>query len=276
MTVGPRIGVAVGPRVGVASGVGEDDLFPPTTDVLVGVSRDATSGVYCPANTAEWQIVYTAAGINPALTPSAVWLMQEASGNLADSVSTFTLVPTGAGIAYQQTEPGWARKSITTTEGADGVLTNTDAGLIDILVGSCAILSYCRTTTSALLRSIFGMGAAATRCSAERLATGAPMIRCGAVPQDGIVSAAGDIRPWWLTIDRTSLLAELDTDLERIIPTFSALASGKRITFGTLQNFCSTCSYNYAAMFFGNAAELTAAQRKTLLLTLGWAPVWAP
>lgn len=258
-------------RFGIKFGSAEGAVDP-----LAGVSRDAASGILCPANAAEWEAVYTVAEIDTALIPSAVWLMQEGSGNLADSIGSLTLTASGAGITYGVTETGWTRKAITTTEGADGVFTNTDAGLPDIATTSCAILAYCRTTTSALLRSIFGMGPAATRCSAERLATGAPMIRNGAIPQDGVVDASGAIRPWLLQHNRTGASAALYTDQEKIVPVWSDTSAGKQITFGTLQNFGSTCSYVYAAPLFGAAAELTATQWKVLLQTLAWAPVWSP
>lgn len=276
--IGIRGGVRVGFRVGPAVGVSQDQIsagsvFAPP--VIPGVTQDAGSGVYCPASTAEWQLVYTAAGLNPALTPGGVWLMQEASGNLADSVATFTLAASGTGLAYQQTVAGWTRKAVTTTENGTGVFANADGGLTDIGVGNIALLGYAKPTTSGSLRSILGLGLSVTRCAGERAATtGFPSITCGLNSLGGAVDPSDRIRPWLVQMSRSQTIAALYTDAEKIIPTFGVTAAGRQVTFGALAANSSACSYVYGAVFLGNPGNLTAAQWKTLLQTLGWNVLW--
>ena len=289
--IGSRVGLRVGPRVGVASGVAEDPVGSlsagggggggggaaetPIGSLIPGVTADATSGFHCPANTAEWQLVYTAAGISPALTPGGLWLMQEASGNLADSTATFTLTASGTGLAYQQAVTGWTRKAVTTTEGGTGVFTNADGGLNDVGVGNIAMLGYVKTTTSVTRRSILGLGLSATRCAAERAATsGFGSMVCGANSQDGAADPSSSVRPWLVQMSRSQTLAPLYTNTEKVIPAFGATASGRQVTFGALALSSSACSYLYGAVFLGNPGNLTEAQWRALLTALRWNVAW--
>ena len=53
---------------------------------------DDGSGIGCPANATEWAAVIAAAALTGVVTvPDALWLCQEASGDLADSIGTYTL-----------------------------------------------------------------------------------------------------------------------------------------------------------------------------------------
>ncbi|HKP07589.1 MAG TPA: hypothetical protein VJU58_10095 [Microbacterium sp.] len=274
MPVGPRIGPAVGPRIGVALGVSEDPISAGGAPVLPGVTRDASRGIYCPATAAEWTTVLTAAG-DATGGPSAVYTFQEASGNLVDQVGTFTCAVSGTGLAYQVTESGWTRKAITTTEGASGLFLNTDAGLPDISTNSCLVLTYVRTVSSISRRSIFGLGPAGSRCSAEReLTTGVPVIMDFPQQASGTIDPSGVVRPWWLQINQAASFAGILTDQEKIVPSWSGTAAGKRLTYGILQNNCSTAAYLYSAVFFNAAAEKSLAAIKSISQTLGWTIPW--
>lgn len=71
---------------------------------------DATSGVYVPSTSEQW----TALGL---VVPDSLWLCQEASGNLTDSIGSLTLTATTT-PQYQQDAAGWTRKGVGMTDGA--------------------------------------------------------------------------------------------------------------------------------------------------------------
>lgn len=260
----------------MAAGLSADPIAAPSGSAIAGVTRDASSGIYCPASAGEWTLLMAAAGLATG-NPSALYLCQEASGNLADSIGTFTLTASGTGLSYQQTVGGWARKAINTTEAATGAFINTDAGLPDISTTSALILGYIKPTTTGTTRALLGMGAAATPIAVERLLTsGFPRLRCGATLVSGV---GGDpttqVRPWTAQINRTATLATVTDELEKVTTATLSTATGKQATLGNLFVTDSTCSYLYAAIFFGAAAELSSAQLKTLLTTLGFAPAFS-
>src|SRR5262245_47294003 len=93
-------------------------VYGPSSKALSAVSRDATSNILVPANAAEWAQVLASAGISSG-GPSALWLFQEASGNPADSVGSFTLTASGT-PTYQAAVSGWTRKAITFADAATG------------------------------------------------------------------------------------------------------------------------------------------------------------
>lgn len=255
--VGPRIGPGIG---GGSTGSGG----------IAGVTRDALSSVYSPASAGEWTILMSAAGVATG-NPSAVYLMQEASGNLADSVGTFTLTAAGTGLLYAQAIAGWTRLGIGTTSGATGVFANVDIGLPNILTNSLAILVYAMPTTLGVVRDIAGGGAAATKICGQTSATsGFARVLSVGNNAAGSVSMSGTVHPWLVVCNRTASTATLYTDLEKISPTFGNTMAGQSITVGNFINGGSTCRYLYGAAFFNAAAEFSSAQAKTILTTLGW------
>lgn len=272
--IGPRVGLVAGPRSGYATGIGEDELTPSGGGGgIAGVSRDASSGVYCPASAAEWTLLMAAAGLATG-NPSALYLCQEAAANLADSIGTFTLAASGTGLVYQQAIAGWARKAFGTTSGGTGVAASVDIGLPNILTNSILLLGYVQPTTIATTRDIMGAGAAATKILASNLLTsGFARELCVANSASGAADTGGVVRPWALGINRTAASTALYTNAEKIVPAFGATAAGQSITLGTLVAGCATARYLYLAAFFNAAAELTSAQVKTLLTTLGWAGI---
>lgn len=195
---------------------------------------------------------------------------------MVDAVAgVFTLTASGTGLAYQQTEPGWSRKAITTTDNGTGVFSTTTAVLNDIAVGSQAVLVYARSSAGAAKRAISGLGLSATRCSAETAATtGFASFTCGASTLDGVAALPGRVQPWLVRINRSGLTNELMTDIEKLAPAFGVAAAGKQITVGALASNTAATRYVYGALFLGNAAEMTVAQYRAMLVTLGWSVAW--
>lgn len=267
--IGVRAGLRVGVRCGVACGVSEDAIA--LTPGLAGVTRDATSGIYCPANTTEWATVLSAAGITSG-GPSALHLMQDASGNPADAIGAFPLTASGTGITYAQPITGWSRLGITFNDGGTGAFTSTDAALPDISTTSLLVLGYLKTSVSAANRSVAGLGT--TRVEAILQSTGAPRLLSGANSAVGTGNTVGQVRPWAIRHNKTASTDVLFTDQEKVTPTFSALTTGKQIQVGQGSTTHGPVQHAYIVWFFGAAAELTDAQLKTLLQTLGWTIAW--
>ena len=248
-------------------------LNPSDSSVLAGVTLDA-SGRYRPSSSAEWATVLAAAGIASG-GPSALYLCQDASGNLADAVGTFPLTASGTGTTYMQPVSGWSAKAVAMTSGSTGLFQSTDAGLPDIATTSMLMLAYAQPTTTASTRDIMGGGTAATRILAETTATsGVPRIMCAGNAAVGAVNTGAATRPWTLQINRTAGSAALYTDAERIVPTFGTTAAGKSISIGNFVAGTATCLYALIAVFFGAAAELSTAQVRSLHTTLGWTPLF--
>lgn len=95
------------------------------------VSKDAAAGIYCPASSTEWTNFIARKGLSVAV-PDALWLYQEASGNLADSIGSFTLTAAGTGATYQSAVTGWTRKGIAITDAATANFSSTSASLPDV------------------------------------------------------------------------------------------------------------------------------------------------
>lgn len=240
---------------------------PAPASPMAGVTRDATSGIYCPANAAEWSTVMAAAGISSG-GPSLLYLLQEASSNVADSIGAFTGTVTAA--SYQQPVTGWSRKAITGIDGGAGLIDNLSASLPDPSTTSMLMLSYAIVSAApAAIRNVQSL--ATTNLATSRVNT-TPCAQgvSGASVVTGTSNPTGAVRPWVLEYDKTNSAVTVYTDQEKLSPTFTA-ASGQRHRLHL--DFAGGFLYHVA--FFGPAAELTDAQVKTLLQTLGWAIPWS-
>jgi len=240
---------------------------------LPGVAQDATSGKYCPANTAQWNTVLAAAGIASG-PPTSIWLCNETSGNMIDAgVGALDLTASGTGLSYNQAQAGWTRPFIMTTEAGSGQFLNTSS--VDISTNSALLLFYVNTGGSAATRSLHALGVAATRLSCERtLTTGTSRFVCGTQVATGAVDITGVVRPMVVQINRTNSSDNFYSDAENLTTAFGGTAAGASISVGRLQNNCATAAYGYGAYFIGGAAEITPAKMRTLLQTLGWTVAW--
>lgn len=259
-----------GVRSVLRSGLNPSDSSNP----LAGVTRDATSGIYIPQTASEWAIVLSVAGIASG-GPSALWRMQDASGNPADSIGSFALTASGTGLAYQQAVSGWTSKAIATTAAATNLLANTSASLPNISTTSQLLLAYAKVTDTATTRDVMRCGVSPMLIAQTTGASGVPKVTCGGNNVSGASDAGGAVRPWVILINRTATSARLFTDQEKLSPVFGATAAGQEIGFGNLSAGAGTIAYLYAASFFASAAELSDAQVKTLLQTLGWSPAFS-
>ena len=251
-------------RIGLRLGMGRD--------LLSAVTRDNSSGILVPRNALEWSIVLEVADVTSG-GPSAVWLLQETSGNPADSVGSFTLTA-GASLSYQQSVTGWARKAIATPDGVFTSMSNSSASLPDVATTSFAVLAYVSVSTVAAVRGLVSMGTPNFLVGAISATNKLSIRASGDGNTDGTETMTGAARPIWLTMDRTASAETLVSDQEALTLPFTTNPNGKQVRLGAAATAAATCSYRYGAAFFGAAAELTDAQRKRVLQTLGWTVPW--
>lgn len=269
MSIGPRIG----PRVGFG-GLRFGSGFSTAADPFAGVSKDATSNIYVPANAAEWTTFIAAAGLSIAV-PDALWLFQEASGNPADSIGSFTLTASGTGISYQQAVTGWSRKAIKFTDAGTGALVSTSTSLPDISTTSMLTVAYCDIlSTPASARDIVTQGTT-TRDALQVTTTPRFQALSGsnASPQNG--TPVGAVRPYTLRTNRSASTVLGTTDIHKAVPTFSTSITGKKITFGNLASGSPPLTCLYSFELHGVNAELSDATLKSLLQALGWTITWS-
>lgn len=101
------------------------------------VTADATSNVYVPQSAAEWSSLNS-----PNVTTwDALWLLQEASGNFADTIGSFTLTAAGT-ISYAQSVTGWSTTGFKTTDNTAGQATTSSSSLSDLRTQDVTILLY--------------------------------------------------------------------------------------------------------------------------------------
>jgi len=236
---------------------------------IPGVTRDATNLKYYPANDTEWTALMAAAGLATG-NPGNVWTLQGA-GNAADTgtpggctlTNTFdnpqSAVTGATRLGYKSPDNGVAKKLVGTTGAPNPRTTSTlllayidfnatPSGARDLMgVQTGAIINY---TNGGKLRIV--AGASTDSVSTYNTTQHFIAMRCNI----------------------TASTITLFTGLEVLVGTFVLPSNGSAIWFGGHTGNCSNACHAYGAEFNGTAAELTNAQVKTLLQTLGETVVW--
>lgn len=265
--IGPRCGAVCRAVVGVRVGVGVDELGG---DALAGVTKDATSGIYCPASAAEWTQVLSAAGIGSG-GPSFLWLLQETSGSPADQIGGATLTVAGS-PTYSSPVTGWSRKAIQFTDGATSSLSSTASPMVGAGSTSALIIAYVKFNAAETGgRNILGWGGSThdvlQYISGSRVQLGTSVSSAGSYNYNDAA-----VHPMVFRNDVTHSTVSFYSDKEKVPGTYQACAgTGLWLAGDTL---AGPVSLPYAACFTGAAAQLSDAQIKTLLQTLAWAPSW--
>lgn len=256
-------------------------LLVTTTTAVKLVTKDATDGRRYPSSLTEWtdfNAYHMAIGTAnfPNVLPFALHLCQEAAGNLADSIGAFPLAVTGTGVSYQNAMPGSARLAFKTTSGTTGLANTTDAALPNILTASALTMAVANVTTTAATRDVVLIGATALRMMAKTLlASGFAQGLLVGNTVNGANNMNG-LTTWWnVGINRSSGTAVFYSDIERLVPTFAATASGQQIAIGNIVSGCATALYSYLVHFRDAAAEMSVAGQKALQTSLGWSPLWS-
>lgn len=271
--IGSRVGSKL-VRVGSAVGSAADDEGPPSGS-MAGVTRDATSNIYAPANLSEWTQALAVAGIASG-GPSSLWLCQEAAGNLADSIGANALTAAGA-PAYQQGVAGWTRKAVVfTVDTAGQRFSAVIPGLAPATHSSLWLGYVALSVTPAATRRVIAIGDGGTAGYVEhQITTGNLALHVGSNTAISAATYSGiNVHPMVAKHNVTFSTQALYTDIEKLVPVFSGLT-------GTVQGLGATTGSStgqvtlYLAVFSDAAAELSDGQIKTLLQTLGWTIPWS-
>lgn len=241
---------------------------------MTGVTKDATSNIYYPANAAEWIQTLAYASI---LTsgPDRVWLCNDAAAPLAAAIGTDTLALTGTAPTYQSAVAGWAKAGVLMADAATTKFATAAAGLPSINTTSMLVLGYVSMPAAApaASRQIVVLGSTAT--GAEIRINSTPKLQVlGGGSTLSASNPTGAVRPVVLKVDRTATAAVVAyTDQDKFQTTLGAI-TGKLFDIGNGAVSAPAATHLYWAQFAGANAELTDAQIKTLLQALGWTIAW--
>lgn len=238
---------------------------------IPGVTEDDTSFIYLPQNATEW--VATSVDVGFTCQPDNLWLCQELSGNLADSIGAVPLTVAGS-PSYQVATPGWSTKAANITATVVQAFT---AGLgVGPNPGTTSVLWMIYLVTpntpggnrNVLTGSNNAVGLRIDHQVSNKLA-----VACGVNSATTVGTyTSASVYPLILQYDRTNSLCRVYTNQELLSCTFSALVvDGSKGLGAVLSNGDAGSKYLYACAFSGVNAELTTAQIRTLLQHLGFA-----
>lgn len=273
--IGPRVGIRVGVNIGAAVGVSADELGGGAANPMAGVTRDATSLIYCPANATEWTTTLSVAGLAGG-NPLGLWNCQDASGNLADSIGSQALTVTGV-FTYQAAAAGWTRKVITIAGGTNKAIA--PAGYADASATSVAWLAYLFMTVTPggnrnvmVLSDSVANGIRIDHVATAKL-TGVDVANTGTTVSNYTGTA---LFPLLMVFDRTHSTCTFYTALEAKTITFNGtITDGTKGIGAVVATADASANFGYLAAFTGGAAEqLTTAGARSLFTTLGWGPLF--
>jgi hypothetical protein len=240
---------------------------------MAGVTQDAASGKYFPSSAAEWTQTLSVAGIGSG-GPTSLYLCQEASGNLLDTLPAGnTLTLAGAGHLFQQPVAGFTRLAATTVDGTAGQkwvnsTTSPDATTTSVLTFGVMRLPAVAPT---VVRDLSMLSANA---DLRFNTTGKLRVGFGA-SVDLVNTTTATVRPVIVKIDNPNTISACYTDQEKLIGTYALPATAHFFALGGQSVAAGDVGYMYYAEFAGAAAQLTDAQVKSLLVTLGWTVPWS-
>lgn len=267
------IGPVFGPK-SLQIGIGD----PSGVNPLSTVAQDATSLIYVPANASQWSTLLNVAGVGTG-GPSSLWLCQEAAGNLADSIGAITLTAAGTGLGYQAAQTGWTRKGVSFTDGNTGHFTAAAGTGPNPATTSVLWIAFVDLTTApAGTRDIISAGgaAAASQVCAQLISTSKFRGKCLSNTSDGLANPiTPGVIPVVIRYNRTAGTVAVYSDADKTLPTYGAGATDGAKGLGATQLTSAAMRIVYACVFSGAAAELSDAQIKTILQTMGFIISWS-
>lgn len=260
------------------------------------MTQDATALTYFPQTLAECDELF--AGVTGYHSPFALYRCQEASGDLADSIGSFTLTHAGAGIGYQTSVAGYTFKGVLTHDGVSEKFTSVDSGLPDVDTQSFSALAWmlwpATNPGGGSARSLLTIGpnfGAQTYVDATS-AAGALLVGGSGTQGGGFSGHRGDkvgasnpynaVHPVLLQVERSAGLNTtgtfaITTDQEEItdILTPSGVPTGKKIWIGGDNGntwLAGGATVMWMALFSGAGAELGATGRGQMITAMGTGP----
>jgi len=234
---------------------------------------DPMSGKGVPT-ASQWSEMIQAKGLTMS-PPDHLWLMQEASGNLADAIGSAALVPSiSPRPTYANSVPGWSRIAVGTLD------TQPNQGFGNATVGSLdgtshlLLLYVSLYATPSMESSICGIG---NETDHRYVAVTAPPTIAfegtgyAMSPTVGAMNPGTLAHPIVLAIDMSHSRYTVYSDLEKIAVAWRPPNSlGPLVTIGNAIIHGAPARYLYGAMWSGTKAELSDAAVKSLLEALGW------
>jgi hypothetical protein len=273
--IGLRTGIRTGLRTGLAIGIGADTL--PTSDPLATVTRDGTSGIYVPANAAEWSTLIAAKSLSIS-APNSLWLSQEASGNLSDSIGSLAMTA-GSTPSYQQAVTGWSRKAVSLADGTGQQFTaGVGVGPNPTTTSQLWLGIIAMPSTPVSTRAFWGINTNSVSTLACRVnhnvTTGKLALQVAGVTVNSATSHSNGVHVIAVKYDRTNAAAVLYTDLNKTVGTYNSGVIDQIKGFGSAASGAE--GMLYGAMWSGAAAEaLTDANMKALLQAMGYTISWS-
>lgn len=239
---------------------------------LVTWSVDTLSGKATPQNAGEWSDFIAARGLSVAV-PDGLWLMQDVSDSLADSIGSVDLAPGGAPL-YRQSVSGWSRQSVKTVEGSGaGFLNATTASLPDVSTTSMTLLMFYATETTPLATRAISISGSSLPPNYGILTIGPSnrmTLTVGSNSATGSIDHGSDVIPVIVKLDTRSSVQQVITNRETITPTYTPLLSSRGIFLGTGVGASPSGRWLYMAAWYGSKAEFSAVDAGALLTALGW------
>lgn len=232
-------------------------------DPMVGVTQDAASGVYVPASASEWTTTMAAAGVATG-NPDSLWLMQESSGDLTDTIGSRTLVAHGS-PAYSQPISGMTRLGVKPTTDTFDYFQSTG---VDVSASSQMLLMILGPGVLGNGRTIAFMGAGPDWIELKTNSSGSLSLG------DGPNTGAGTGAPASPSIvivkvdrSRSEAVLYINGD-ETVKPTWADPSAGDALYIGGVIAAWPDTAVAYAALFTGAAAEMSDADVAALISTM--------
>lgn len=242
-----------------------------TTGSMSSVTLDAGANKYVPSSAAEWTTTLAVAGIASG-GPSNLYLCQEASGTLADSIGAAPLTQSGAGHLYQQVTSPWTRLGLRTIDGTVGQkwlnsTTSPNPNTVSTLwLAYIAFPAVAPAAARDLIANQAALDCRVTAAGKFNVLNGASSV--------GTANPLGASHPVVVKHDITNSVFTGYTEQEKVVGTYAVNSSNPMLALGGQTTAAADAGYVYVAEFSGAAAELSDAQVKTLLQTLNWTVLW--
>ena len=209
--------------------------------------------------------------------PQHLYLCQESSGDLADSIGSAPLAPNASPL-YQQTPSGWTRKGVGFTDGGTNMRFTCAAGVgPNPASQSVAMFGYVTFTDATTLRNVMGFGSSGT--TATRILVRATHVlsnNCVNVDGNGVYDEVPGSVACLLSYNRTAGTTTLWTHREKIVGLYNAGVVDGRKGLGAIVTDGLTASYTvqFMSMYAGSSAEFTDASARTLFEALAIPTPW--
>ncbi len=269
--VGDAEGLFVSPAsLAVTGGAGTLTYTP--GDPMAGVTKDATSNKFVPANLTEWATTIAAAGISIS-PPDHLWLLQDAGTPYAAAIGSISLSDAGSRHDNAVTITGWSRKG---QRSRGDEFKTSDSSLPNPLTQSQMLLVYAIPEVPGVSQTLssnmyFGD---AVQDALWQMQTDGTQAVIGLTSTNGLATVTNVVHPMFLQSHRADSKVRLVTDQEKLEGTIGSPDTTKYIALGGNSINNGAVSYLYCAAWDATNAEISTANMKLLLQTLGWTVAW--